>query len=253
MLIDTHCHLDFPQFDADRAAVLQRCSENGISYIVNVGSSLAGSQAAVALAQKYSQIYAVVGIHPHEADTSGEAEVKRIEELAKNPKVVAIGEAGLDYYKNFSQPDKQRELFPLQVKLAAKLKLPLVIHCRQAEEDCLKILKADMPLQAVIHCFSGDVKFLEQCLDLGFFVSFTCNITYKKADGLREVVKAAPLERIFLETDAPYLSPEGFRGKRNEPLYVKQLAQYIAAIKGITFEEVCRVTTGNAVNFFHLK
>ncbi len=253
MLIDTHSHLDFPQFDADREAVLARANDNGVRFVVNVGSSLAGSRAAVLMAQKYSQLYAVVGIHPHEADACGEAEVRMIEELAKDPKVVGIGEAGLDYYKNFSRPDKQRELFPLQVRLAAKLSLPLVIHCRQAENDCLKILKENMPLKAVVHCFSGNLEFLEECLGMGFFVSFTCNITYKKAENLRDAVRAAPLDRIFLETDAPYLSPEGFRGKRNEPSFVKHLAEYIAGLKGISFEEVAAATSANAVNFFRLK
>ena len=173
--------------------------------------------------------------------------------MAGKDKVVAIGEVGLDYYRNFSRQENQQPLFISLIELAKESALPLVLHSRQAEEDTLKILKQYLPLQAVVHCFSGSEQFLRDCLELGFFVSFTCNVTYKKAENLRNTLKAAPLERIMLETDCPYLSPEGQRGKRNEPSSVKLLAEEVAKIKGISVEEVAEVTTANAKRFFNLQ
>ena len=168
-------------------------------------------------------------------------------------KVVAIGEIGLDYYKNYSKAENQKSLFISLVDLAKDLDLPLVIHNRQAQSDTLRILKKAMPIKAVVHCFSGDAQFLKDCLELGFFISYTCNITYKKAQRLRDLARATPLDRLFLETDAPFLPPEGFRGRRNEPMYVKYLAQEIARIKGISIDEVARITTENAKGFFNLR
>jgi len=252
-LIDTHCHLDFPEFDQDRDEVISRALLSGLDYIINVGSSIEGSRNSVEMALKYSSVYAAVGVHPHEADRAAKDVVSTIEMLAKKDKVVAIGEIGLDYYKNYSQAENQRSLFISLMKLAKDLDKPVVLHSRQAEIDTLKIVKDFLPLRCVVHCFSGDETFLQQCLDLGFFVSFTCNITYKKAENLRKVVKAAPLDKMMLETDTPYLSPEGFRGKRNEPNYVKQVALEIAKVKEIDLEKVAAVTTENAKQFFNLK
>jgi len=251
MLVDTHCHLDFPEYEQDRDEVINRAHQNGVDYIIDIGSSLEGSRRAVELAQKYESVYAVVGVHPHEADNFTPETVKEIRNLAKNKKVVAIGEIGLDYFKQFSKKENQLPLFLSQLKLAKELNLPLVIHTRDAQEDTLGILKEAMPVKAVVHCFSGDNLFLKECLDLGFLISFTCNITYKKAQGLRDMVKFAPLESLLLETDAPYLSPEGFRGKRNEPLQVRLLAGAVADLKGLKVEEVERVTTENARRFFN--
>lgn len=250
--IDTHCHLDFPEFDQDRDEVIQRALLSGIDCIINVGSSIEGSKNSSDMALKYGSVYATVGVHPHEADTAGKDAVSIIEALAKKDKVVAIGEIGLDYYKNYSQPENQRNLFISLIRLAKNLGKPVVLHSRQAEEDTLKIVKDFLPLRCVVHCFSGDDAFVEKCLNLGFFISFTCNITFKKAENLRKVVKVAPLERIMLETDSPYLSPEGFRGKRNEPNFVKNVALEIARIKEIDLEEVASVTTENARKFFNL-
>ena len=252
-MIDTHCHIDFTQFDADRDQVIRRAKENGIDYLINIGSSLEGSKASVELSRRYDNVYAAIGIHPHEADMFKEKDSSILRELAKDKKVVAIGEIGLDYYKNFSKAENQKPLFVSLIGLAKDLDLPLVIHSRNAQDDTLKFLKEKMPLRGVVHCFSGDENFLRECLDLGFFVSFTCNITYKNAQDLREVVRLTPLERIFLETDAPYLAPEGLRGRRNEPANVKILAQEVAVIKEISIEEVSRVTTESAIKFFNLK
>jgi TatD DNase family protein len=253
MLIDTHCHIDFQQFDSDREEVVRRAKENGIDYLINIGSSLEGSNGSVDLSRQYENIYATVGIHPHEADTFKEKDLAILKQLARNKKVVAIGEIGLDYYKNFSKAENQRLMFASLIGLAKESNLPLVVHCRAAESDTLKLLKERMPLRAVVHCFSGDEPFLKECLELGFFISFTCNITYKKALNLREIVRLTPLEKMFLETDAPYLSPEGLRGRRNEPANVKILAQEVASIKEISVEEVARVTSESAIKFFSLK
>ncbi len=251
-LIDTHCHLDFPAFNDDRQETARRAVDSGVEYIINVGASVKGSKDSVKLALDYPYFYAVAGIHPHEADAVDRNSIIEIEKLAKNNKVAAIGEIGLDYYRNYSRAQNQKDLFVALIKLSKDLGLPLVIHSRQAEEDTLKIMREFMPLKAVVHCFSGNDDFLRKCVDMGFFISFTCNITYKKSEGLRGVVKSAPLERIMLETDAPYLSPEGSRGKRNEPCNVKSVALDVAKIKGIAFEEVARVTTSNAKTFFGL-
>jgi len=253
MLVDTHCHLDFPEFDSDREEVIRSANSGGIGYFINIGSSLKSSQDSVKLAAKYDYIYAVVGIHPHEADSVKEEEINNIKDLAGNKKVVAIGEIGLDFYKNFSKPENQLTLFVSLLKIAKDLDLPLVIHTRQAQDETLKILKEAVPVKAVIHCFSGDEQFLRMCLDLGFYISYTCNITYKKAQNLRDMIKLTPLDRLVLETDCPYLSPEGQRGRRNTPLNVKVLAEEVARIKGLSFEEIAKVTTENAFNFFNLK
>ncbi len=253
MLIDTHCHLDFPPFEPDRDAVIQRAIEAGITNFINIGSTLESSIASCELAQKYAQIYASVGVHPHDADSFDINSENKLRELAQKNKVVAIGETGIDYYRNLSSPDNQKQAFIKQIALAKELKLPLVIHSRQAEVEVMRILKAALPLRAVVHCFSGDKNFLQECLDCGFFISFTCNITYLKAQNLRDMVSLTPLDRLMLETDAPYLSPEGFRGKRNEPLQIRLLAEVVSRIKGVSFDEIADRTTQNAKNFFKLK
>jgi len=253
MLTDTHCHLDFPEFDADRDDVIKRARTCGIRYIVNIGSNLKSSLASVELSKKYDFIFATVGIHPHEADAFTKETETAIRGLANNDKVVAIGEIGLDYYKNYSLPVKQRPLFACLTALAKEKGLPLVVHSRQAQGDTVKMLKSAMPLKAVVHCFSGDEAFLKSCLDLGFYSSFTCNITYKKAGDLRNLVKLTPLDRLLLETDAPYLSPEGLRGRRNEPANIRRLADEVAAIKGLDVGQVARATTDNAKEFFKFK
>lgn len=253
MLIDTHCHLDFPEYDQDREQVIRRAQEAGVNYFINIGSNVKASQDCLALAKKYPPVYASVGIHPHQADNLSEDYLKIIKDLAKEDKVVAIGEIGLDYYRNFSKVDNQKRLFISLIKLAKELNLPLVLHSRQAETDSLNILKDFFPLAAVVHCFSGSESFLKNCLDSGFYISFTCNVTYKKSEELRKIVKLCPLDRLMLETDCPFLSPEGFRGKRNEPLQVRLLAEEIAKNKAVSFQEVAAATSENAKKFFKLQ
>ncbi len=254
MLIDTHCHLDFKDFDKDRDDVIKRASAEGIKYIINVGSSLEGSRRASELASKYDCIFASMGIHPHEAGTVSENIISEIRDMAKGEKVVAIGEIGLDYYRNSSPREIQKSVFRKFINLSTDLNLPLIIHNREANDDTINILKEEAAGRArgVMHCFSGDEDFLNQCLDIGLSVSFTCNVTFKNAGRLRALIKNVPMDRFFLETDAPFLAPQAFRGQRNEPSYLKYLAREIAAAKGITEEEVADITSKNAVNFFGL-
>ena len=252
MLIDTHCHLDFADFEPDRDQVIRRAQEAGINYFINIGATLESSTAACALAKEYPQVYATVGVHPHDADTFDLAALEKLRQLAQGAKVVAIGETGLDYYRNLSSKENQRQAFLKQIALSKELNLPIVIHCRQAQEEVLQMLKEAQPVRAVVHCFAGEESFLKTCLDSGFFISYTCNITYKKAAILREMVKLTPLDRLMLETDAPYLSPEGFRGKRNEPAQIKLLAEQVSQIKGVSVAEVEDCTTRNAKSFFKL-
>ena len=253
MFIDTHCHLDFADFDKDRDEVIARAKAQGLSYIINIGSTLQGSLKSLELSRQYDFIYASIGIHPHDADDFDEDALSKLSDLAQKDKVAAIGEIGLDYYRNLSSPENQRKLFNALLKLANDLGLPVIMHTRNAQEDTLKILKNLLPKKVVVHCFSGDSNFLKECLNLGFFVSFTCNITYKNASTLRELIKIIPLERLMLETDAPYLAPQELRGRRNEPAYLKYVAQEIAQVRQMSIEEVAKVTSDNAKGFFNLR
>ena len=252
VLIDTHAHIDYADYDIDRDEVIRSAQEQGVRYVINIGSSLQGSINSAALAGKYPNVYAVVGCHPHDAKDFSDADFAQVRSLATSEKVVAIGEIGLDYYRNLSPQDRQQDLFAAFIRLARELNLPAVIHTRQAAEDTLRIVRQEKLTRAIVHCFSGDAEFMQRCLDLGFYISFTCNITYKKSQDLRELVKIVPLDRLCLETDAPYLSPEGFRGKRNEPKFVRLLAQTVADLRGITLEDVAKATTENAKKFFSI-
>lgn len=251
MLIDTHCHLDFPEYDADLDQVIARAQEKGVTQMINIGATVERSVKSVELAHRYHCIYAAVGCHPHDARELTPQGLQTLRELAKDKRTVAIGEIGLDYYRNLSPADVQKKVFAELLGLAAEMRLPVVLHTRQAAVDTLDMLRQEKVGRAVVHCFSGDEAFLKACLDLGLYISFTCNITYKKAADLRRIVELTPLERMCLETDAPYLSPEGFRGKRNEPAFVRLLAEEVARIKQVAFEQVCAATTAAAHAVFH--
>jgi len=255
MYIDTHCHLDFDDYDQDREAVIKRAKESGVDYIINIGSSLQSSRNSVELAKNHDFIYASVGIHPHDASEVDDKALDEIKELAKFEKVVAIGEVGLDYYRNLSPQDAQKQIFVKLIRLAKELDLPLVIHDREAHKDTLEILKSECkkPIKGVLHCFSGDIQNAKEFLDLGLLISFTCNVTFKNAHILREVAKSVPIQKLLLETDAPYLAPQQHRGQRNEPVFIEYLARALAELKGISFEEVCRITSENAKSFFKIK
>lgn len=252
MFVDTHAHLDFSEFDSDRELVVKRSKENGIDFIINVASSFKGCLDSLELAKRYDFIYFSVGVHPHNAAEVSDLQLKEIENFAKLKKVVAIGEVGLDFYRNLSPQDTQKELFIKFINLSSSSGLPLIIHTREAKEETLDILRKNK-IRGVVHCFSGDKDFLKECLDLGLYISFTCNITYKKADDLRELARLVPLDRLLLETDSPYLAPQHLRGSRNEPVNVKFLAETLADLKSLTIEEIAKSTTSNAKRLFGLE
>ena len=257
-LVDSHCHLDARQFDADRAAVIARAAENGVMRIVNPGVDLQSSRAAVELAQQYECIYAAVGIHPHEAKTLGVDALAELRRLATSRKTVAIGEIGLDYYRNLSPRDVQRRAFVALLEMAAGLGLPVIVHDRDAHDDVLAILSdwysslhaPHSSLHGVVHSFSGDVALAEQVLAMGFFIGISGPVTYQNANRLREVVRVVPLERLLIETDAPYLAPHPHRGRRNEPAYVRRVAQAVAEARHSTASQVVAHTSANARTLF---
>lgn len=254
MLIDTHCHLDFKDFDADRDQVLDRAKQAGVGRIVNVASSIEGTRRSIELAKRYDIVYASVGVHPHDAGTVTDKVIGDFKELAKGDKVVAIGEVGLDYYRNLSPKETQIAAFRKFIRLAQETDLPLIVHSREANDDLIAILKEESggKVNGVIHCFSGDKEFLKKCLDMGLFISFTCSLTFKNADNLRRVAKDTPMERVLLETDAPYLAPQEFRGRRNESSYLARLVDEWSKIAGLSKDDVARITSHNANALFGL-
>jgi TatD DNase family protein len=262
VLIDTHAHLDLPQFDADRNAVVERADAAGVGVIVNAGADVESSRRAVALAAQYPGVYASVGVHPHDAkQVDGEA-LAALRELARQPKVVAVGEIGLDFYRNLSPQDLQRRAFQAQLAWAARLGKPVIVHDREAHAEVLKALTgwaaglagSSLAERAgVLHSFSGDLLMARRAIDLGFYISISGPVTYQNARRLVEVVQALPLDRLLIETDCPYLTPHPYRGKRNEPAYVQLVAEEIAKIKGLTLDEVSAATTANARRLFELE
>ncbi len=251
-LVDSHAHLDGKQFDADRQACIQRALDNGISHILTVGCDLESSAASVALALKYEQIYASVGVHPHDASEITPQSLQQLRELLARPKVVALGEIGLDFFRDRSPRDCQRHAFRQQIRLAKEVGKPIIVHDRDAHDEVLQILQEEdaATVGGVLHCFSGDLEMAQKCLDLGFYLSFPGTITYPKNDSARDVVKAVPIDRMLVETDCPYLTPQQFRGKRNEPAYVRYTAEKVAEIKGLTSADVARVTSRNCFDLF---
>lgn len=254
MLIDSHVHLDKEQFDLDREYLIKNLKNNGIESVVNIGADLKSSIRSVELAKEYENIYATVGVHPHSAKELTDHMLKKLEDLTKEEKVVAIGEIGLDYHYDNSPRDVQRQWFKKQIKLAKKLDMPIVVHSREADEDTLKILKEEKEnLRGVIHCFSSDRKMMKEYIDLGFYIALGGPVTFKKTDELKEVAKIVPIEKLLVETDAPYLAPHPYRGKRNEPIFVKQTAQLIAKLKGMTIEDLTLQTNKNTRAVFHME
>jgi len=258
VLIDTHTHLDDARFDGDRDAVIARAREAGVETLITIGCDLASSRAAVSLADRYPFIYATVGVHPHEVKCIGDDWYDELRRLAQHPKAVAYGEIGLDYHYNHSPPKLQRDRFREQVCLARELGLPIVIHTREAQEDTIKILKEEKGSEVggVFHCFSGDAWLAKDALDMGFFLSFSGVITFQNATMLRDIMKTVPMDRLLVETDCPFLTPVPHRGKRNEPAYVKFVAEKIAELKGSTepmsVEEIGRITSQNARRLFKI-
>ena len=255
MLIDTHTHLDDARYESDREAVIARARETGIDSMITIGCDLSTSQAAVALADRYPFVYATVGVHPHEVKHIEDGWYNEFRRLAENKKVVAFGEVGLDYHYNYSSPKEQRDRFREQIQLARELGLPLVIHTREAQEDTIQILKDERSTEigGVFHCFSGDAWLAKDALDLGFYLSFSGILTFQNAGMLRDIAKTVPLDRILIETDCPYLTPVPHRGKRNEPAFVRHVAEILAAVASVSdLDEIYRLTTENARRLFRI-
>lgn len=261
MYIDTHSHLDFPEFKAEESAVLGRAIDAGVKKIINVGVDLETSKTSSNLARRYPEIYASVGIHPHSARDLEMDTRTNLTKFCGSRKIIAIGEIGLDYYylKRSSQfanyPGREEQMFCFEqmLDLALELHLPVIVHTREAEADTLAIIKSySDSLRGVVHCFSGNYEFAKKILDLGFLISFTANITYKNKSEVHEAIKKIPLGSIMIETDCPYLPPEKYRGQRNEPAYVVEVARKIAELKEVSLAEVERTTTKKAESFFRL-
>ncbi len=252
--IDTHCHLDMAAYNMDLDKVLDRAKANHIKRIVTIGIDLPSSKEAVALARRYSQVSATIGVHPHDVDNLVRRDYLELENIFADHAeyIVGFGEIGLDYVKQHSDPSRQREHFTRQLELAHALKLPVVVHNRDANDDTLKILKAAKPLDygGIMHCFSGDTNFAQKVLDLGMLISIPGIVTFKNATLLHQVVRDIPLSSMVLETDGPFLAPHPFRGKRNEPSYLLFTALKIAELRGIDIEQVSRQTMENAENLF---
>ena len=254
MLIDTHAHLSLPQFDKDRTEVIKRARDAGIKHIITVGTDSDDCRKAVALAQEHDFISAAVGIHPHDAKTINAETYSLLRELAADDNVVAIGEIGLDFYRNLSSQEIQVQHFREQLWLAREVSLPVIIHDRDAHQKVLQILQEEKAetMGGVIHCFSGDWEMAKACLDLGFYISIPGTITFKKSDAYHKLVRDLPLDRMLVETDCPFLAPHPFRGKRNEPAYVQYVAKAVAGIKGLGCEAFAEITTQNAQKLFNL-
>jgi len=248
--VDTHCHLNMTAYSEDLEEVLLRAAANNVHRIVTIGIDLASSREAVSLAQRYRQLSATIGVHPHDVDRLKDEDYRQLERLCADHSkhIVGFGEIGLDYVKQHSPPDKQRTHFKRQLDLAHALKLPIVVHNREANEDTIKILQQAKSLDhgGIMHCFSGDMEFARKVMDLGMLISIPGIVTFKNAAALHEVARRIPLTAMVLETDGPFLAPHPFRGKRNEPAYLCYTAQKIAELRDIDIEQVGRQTTANA-------
>jgi TatD DNase family protein len=250
-LIDSHAHLDFPQFDDDRDAVIARAQEAGLTAIVNIGTNLASSRASVALAEKYDFIYATVGIHPHDAETADQDALDELRALARHPKVVAIGEIGLDYYRDYSPRRAQRQAFRDQLALASALERPVVIHSRDAHDQVFAALR-EWEGTGVLHTYAAGLEYLDEAIEMNFNIGISGPVTFSSAESLRAVARAVPLDRLLVETDCPYLTPEPYRGRRNEPAYVKRVAEAIAEARDEPTEHVADATVENTRRLFKL-
>jgi TatD DNase family protein len=251
MLVDTHAHLELPQFESDVEDVLRRAADAGVSHIVIIGIDLASSRRAVELAER-NGLSATVAFHPHVASSLSEEALNELRELTLSDVVVAVGETWLDYYRNLSPRDAQIEAFRRQLELAVERRLPAVIHDRNAHDDVASILReyAAQLCGAVLHCYSGGIELARTYLDLGFYFSASGQITYPRAETLRETISSIPIEKLLLETDAPYLTPQAVRGRRNEPRFLTHTARCLAELKGMSYDDVCRITSSNAARLF---
>ncbi|HEY3103534.1 MAG TPA: TatD family hydrolase [Pyrinomonadaceae bacterium] len=260
MFVDSHCHIDGPEYDADRKEVIARALAAGVTTMLNVGTGDPHSGAferAVELAEKHPEIYCAIGVHPHDAKLFDDAAEQRLTSLAKqSSRVVAWGEIGLDYHYDHSPRDVQREAFRRQLRIARELNLPVVIHSREADGDTIAILRAELSgyeRAGVMHCFGGSLRMAHEAIELGLLISFAGNLTFKKAEDLREIARQLPLDRLLVETDCPYLTPVPFRGKRNEPARVVETAKCLAELKEAEVDEIGRVTGANFAKLFRVR
>ena len=254
MLVDTHAHLHDPAFDGDRPAVIARARVAGVGGFLTIGTDVPTSEAAVALAAAEPDIYGAVGIHPHDASTADEAALARIAALARAPRVVAIGEIGLDYYRDHSPRPVQRSALVAQLELARAVRKPVLLHCREAHADLLDVCRTEgvEAVGGILHCFSGDLAVARRGIELGLLISIAGPVTYPSARRLAEVVRALPLDRLVVETDCPYLPPQPWRGRRNEPAYLPVTAARVAELLGVTAERLAAATTENAARLLAL-
>jgi TatD DNase family protein len=263
MFVDSHAHLDGKQFDSDRELVIARAREAGVQTLVAIGNGdgPANFDCGIRLAEKYDFMFATIGIHPHEARLADEAAYQNMERLARHPKIIAWGEIGLDYYYDHSPRETQKQVLVRQMELASAIKLPIVIHCRPADgsddawQDCLRLIQqqwASQGLGGILHCFTGNWEQAKRALDMGFMISFAGNVTFPKAQQIRDAALEVPLDRMLIETDSPYLAPVPHRGKRNEPAFVKDTARKLGELRSLSMDEIGERTSRNFYNFFKL-
>ena len=255
MLFDTHMHLNARQFAEDREEAIERAKSAGVTHMIVVGFDDETIPLAIEIAETYENIYAAVGWHPVDAIHYQERHLDWLQTLTEHPKVVALGEMGLDYHWDTSPKDVQEKVFRQQIRLAKKLDMPIIIHNREATSDVIRILQEENAAEVggIMHCYSGTVAEVQPCLDMNFYISLGGPVTFKNAHEVKEVAKVIPLDRLLIETDAPYLAPHPYRGKRNEPAYVKLVAEEIARLREIDYEELCKITTRNAFEIFSIK
>jgi TatD DNase family protein len=252
MLVDTHAHLQWPSFETDRTEVIERAKSKDVRFIVNVGYDLAACEQAISIAKQHEGVFAAVGIHPHNAESLTERTLSALVDLAKQDKVVAIGEIGLDFYRNLSPKGQQVKAFEEQLALAEDLSLPVVIHQRSAERETFDILRKFTGKRVLIHCWSGSLNMALRHVQLGHTISLAGPVTFPNARRLREVAKTVPLENVVLETDAPWLAPQRHRGQRNEPALIVEIADALAELKGVDRQRIAEATTDNARSFFSI-
>ena len=253
MLFDTHAHMNDPAFDEDRDSVILGLKEKGIANFLNVGCCLDSSKDCIAMAEKYPFVYASVGSHPDSADEVNEEVIEAYRQMASHPKVRAIGEIGLDYYYETIPREIQQKAFRMQLELAQELKMPVIVHERNAHDDGMRIVKEFKEVTGVFHCYSGSAEMARQLVNMGWYIGFTGVLTFKNARKAVETAESIPLDRIVLETDCPFMAPEPFRGKRNDPGYLPQMAKKLAEIRGISVEEVIEATTENAKRLYQIE
>ena len=253
MLFDTHAHMNDPAFDEDRNEMILSLKEKGTDFVMNVGCCLESSRDCIAMAEHYPFVYASVGSHPDSADEVDEQVLEQYRQMAKHPKVLAIGEIGLDYYYETIPREIQQKAFRMQMELAKELDMPVIVHERNAHDDGMRVVKDFKNVTGVFHCYSGSAEMARQLVNMGWYIGFTGVLTFKNARKAVETAESIPLDRIVLETDCPFMAPEPFRGKRNDPGYLYRMAERLAEIRGISVEEVHAVTTANAKRLYRLE